>query len=512
VRAVTAEEARRLDAETIAAGTPGIVLMERAASRVAQEILDLVGRRPRLGGEVVVLAGAGNNGGDGFEVARLLGASVSCGRVTVLLVGDPDRLPPDAATTFGRLGAAGIPVHRVRCPGDLEPLSRATLSVDALLGTGLSRPISPGSLEADAVERVSLAPYVVAVDLPSGLAGGRPDLPGPHVRADLTVTFGRPKIAHVRLPAAGACGRIVVAPIGLLGEAGSSVGSGPEVVSAGDAFRILPPRTPDGHKGTYGTVGIIGGQIGMAGAPALAARAAFRCGAGKVVVKAPDAVRPIVHALCPEATTISLGAVFGQVEALAVGPGLGTSGEAAEALREAAASPRPAVFDADALNLAAGVPEVFQRDAPTVLTPHPGEAARLLRVSTEAVGRDRVGAAVDLARRARSVVVLKGFRSVIASADGEVAIVLAGNPGMATGGAGDVLTGVIAALLARGLGARDAAAVGAFLHGLAGDLGRERMGEESLVAGDLVEFLPEAFLAVRWGGGGWPRHGERPGE
>lgn len=497
MRAVTAEEARRLDAETIAGGTPGIVLMERAAARVAGEIGGVLGRRPELAADVVVLAGMGNNGGDGFEVARLLAAPRSRGRLTVLLVGDPARLTSDAATTFGRLEPAGIPVRQVRVPADLEPLRRATLAVDALFGTGLTRPVADGSLEEAAVRLASRAPFVVAVDLPSGLMGSEPGIPGSHVVADLTVTFGHPKIAHVRLPAAGECGRLVVAPIGLRGEDGTAEGSGPDGVTAVDVRRVIPRRAPDGHKGVYGTLGVIGGSVGMAGAPALAARAAFRCGAGKVVVLTPDAVRAIVHVLCPEATTAAREAGYGSFQALAVGPGLGTTGESERDLLDALASNLPVIFDADALNLAAGRPELFRRPAPTVLTPHPGEAARLLGVSTGEIGRDRRQAAVDLACRAGAVVVLKGFRSIVATPGGVVSIVLAGNPGMATGGSGDVLTGAVGAFLARGLGPREAACAGAFLHGLAGDLGGEVKGEESLTAADLIDYLPEAFLTLR---------------
>jgi NAD(P)H-hydrate epimerase len=497
MRSVTAAEARRMDAETIAGGTPGIVLMERAAAHVAAEVIRILARRPSLGAGIVVVAGSGNNGGDGFEAARLLLACGAAGTVSTLLVGgDPGRLPPDAATTFERLRAAGGSPVQAAAEQDLEPIRRATLVVDALFGTGLSRPIGEGSLEGSAVRLTNGGAFVVAVDVPSGIGGSDGALPGLHVFADVTVTFGCPKVGHVLLPAAGACGRIVVAPIGVRGEEEGAGGSGPEAVTAGDAARHLPRRSRESHKGTFGTVLVAGGAVGMAGAPALAARAALRSGAGKVVISAPPEVCPIVHVLCPEATTAAEGADPGVFQALAVGPGLGTAGRAGEVLRQALGSGVPAVFDADALNLAAGRPELFVRAAPTVLTPHPGEAARLLGVSTAEIGRDRPGAALELARRSRAAVVLKGFRSVVASPDSEIAFVLAGNPGMATGGSGDVLTGVIGALLARGLPARAAAETGAYLHGLAGDLAAEALGEEGLIASDLVGRLPEAFLSL----------------
>ena len=505
MRSVTAAEARRQDARTMAAGVPGIVLMERAAAQAAAEIARILGRRPALGAHVVVAAGTGNNGGDGFETASLLLSCPSVGRVTTLLVGEgPDELPADARTTYERLRSAGGAPIRVTAGSDLEPIRRATLVVDALFGTGLSRPISGESLSGSAVRLMNASPFVVALDIPSGLHGGERGIPGLHVAADVTVTFGCPKVAHVLSPSAGPCGRVVVAPIGLVGEEGGDEGTGPETVTAGEVGGLLPRRDPESHKGTYGTVCVSGGAVGMAGAPALAARAAFRSGAGKVVVSVPEEVRPIVHGLCPEATTAPEGADPAPFQALAVGPGLGTGGRSEQVFRQALRSGIAAVFDADALNLAAGQPELFVREARTVLTPHPGEAARLLGISTAQVGRDREGAALELARRSGAAVVLKGFRSIVATPAGEISYVLAGNPGMATGGSGDVVTGVIGALLARGLSARAAAAAGAYLHGLAGDLATEVLGEDGVTASDIVSRLPEAFSSlsrVRFGAG-----------
>jgi len=495
VRAVTSEEARRLDEATIAAGTPGILLMERAAAAVAAEVEKVLERRSDLGGEIVVVAGAGNNGGDGLEVARLLSRGRP-GRVTVLLVGDPDRLPPDAATMRKRLEGSGASFRLVREEGDLEPLRGATLAVDALFGTGLTRPIGEGTLEEHAVRLLSLVPFGVAVDIPSGLFGGRKEIPGPHVEADLTVTFGRPKLAHVLTPAAGACGRLTVARIGLLAEQSPDEGSGPETVTGSDVARLFPRRPAESHKGTYGTLGVVGGADGMAGAPALAAQAAFRAGAGKVVVSAPEAVRHVVHLLCPEATTAAEEVDPSSWQAAAVGPGLGQTPESRTRLDRARKAPVPAVFDADALNLAGADPAFFRREFPTVLTPHPGEAARLLGTSTARIGLDRTGAASELARGSGAVVILKGFRSVVADPGGRIAFVLSGNPGMATGGAGDVLTGIVGAFLARGLDGWTAAAAGAYLHGLAGDLASERLGEEALTASDIVRALADAWLSL----------------
>jgi len=494
VRALGPEEARAADARTIAAGTPGLALMERASEAVARECVRAIGARPLRGERVVVLCGAGNNGGDGFGAARLLAASPSVGDVRVLLLGRRERVGGDAAEMLRRLEGTRAGVEEAADEAGLAPLAGATLVVDALFGTGLTRPLAEGSLHARAAALASTRrAFVVAVDLPSGLDAGSPAASGTHVRADVTVTFGFPKLAHLLPPAAGSCGRVVVADIGLLPDEGTA---GPEAVTARDVAPLFPRRPFAAHKGTYGTLGVVGGAPGMAGAAALAARAAFRSGAGKVVVVASEASRASVHALLAEATTAAVVPESG-LSALAVGPGLGTGGASREALASAIAAELPAVFDADALNLLAGRPGALGgRSAPTVLTPHPGEASRLLGVSAREVVDDPERAARRLAEAAGAVVVLKGFRSVVAGPGGRTARVLAGNPGMASGGSGDVLTGVVGALLGRGLPAWDAAAAGAFLHGLAGDLAAERVGEEALVASDVVAALPEAFLLV----------------
>lgn len=494
MRLVSPEEARASDARAIEGGTPGIVLMERAAAAFAREIAVLLARRPELGADVVVLAGPGNNGGDGFEVARLLGPrGLRCSRVTVLLLGDPVTLPSDAALTYRRLVASGESPVRVEGAADLEPLRRSTLVVDALLGTGLSRPVSPESLAGLTIRVASSGrAFVASVDVPSGIEAGSAAVRGPSVHADLTVTFGAPKIAFATLPAAGFCGRLAVAPIGVdVEEWAPESPDTTSAVAALDVARLLVRRSPDAHKGTFGTLLVTGGARGMAGAVALAARAALRAGAGKVVAETAEQSRDSVHALVAEATTVAWGDPV-PAAAVVCGPGLGPGGS--EVLRRCVAFRGPALFDADALNLAAPRPEIFAaRSGATVLTPHPAEAGRLLGIATSDVTSARERSARELARRSGAVVVLKGFRSLVARPDGALAVVLAGNPGMATGGSGDVLSGVIGALLARGLPAWDAARIGAFLHGLAGDLALEGLGGEGLVAGDIVDHLPRAL-------------------
>jgi ADP-dependent NAD(P)H-hydrate dehydratase / NAD(P)H-hydrate epimerase len=498
VRFLSAEESRACDARTIASGTPGLVLMKRAAAAVAREAARAVAARPERAARVVVLAGPGNNGGDGFEAARLLHASRTAAGIETLLLGDPDRLTGDAKATFQRLVQSGLPVRPVGNERDLEALRSATLVVDALFGTGLARPVAPDSLAARACHLASAGrAFVVSVDVPSGLSGDRYDVPVPAVRADVTVTFGTPKHCHVFPPAAGLCGRIVVADIGLLAAEGEPPAGQPEAVVAADVAPFFPPRPASSHKGSWGHLLVAGGADGFRGAPGLAARAAHRSGAGLVTVAAPELVRSAVHMLSPETTTVPPDADLSPYDALAVGPGLGRSEAAAGLLGRLVEWPRPAVFDADALNLAGDAAFFARRGAPTILTPHPGEAGRLLGSDAGAVNADRTGSALRLAQQSGAVVVLKGFRSVVADPSGRTALVLAGNPGMASGGTGDVLTGIAGAFLARGLGAWDAAAAAALLHGIAGDLAAEAVGQEALVASDVTEFLGAAFGVLR---------------
>ena len=502
MKVLTSEAARALDARTIAAGTPGLVLMKRAAAALVREIAGVVARRASRGARIVVLAGPGNNGGDGFEAARLLKAAHVGGNVETLLFGAPEHLSLDARKTHQRLEKAGGAIREVTKEADLEPLRTATLVVDALFGTGLKRPISPDGLPARAVRLVAEGrSFVVSVDVPSGLSADEPLPWSPAVRADLTVTFGYPKPCHVRLPAAALCGRIGVAGIGFLPLEEES-GTAGDAICALDVARLFPRREATAHKGTFGRLLVVGGSEGMAGAPALAARGAHRSGAGLVSVFAPDSVRWVVHALSPETTTAGADVDVARFDALAVGPGLGASTAARALLQRTAAARLPAVFDADALNLAGEAAYFASRVAPTVLTPHAGEAGRLLGLDAERVNADREVAAREIASRAKAVVILKGFRPLVASPAGQVVPVLAGNPALASGGTGDVLTGVVGACLARGLDAFDAACAAAWLHGMAGDFVREVRGEESLSASDVVEALSEAFFEARESVGG----------
>ena len=494
-----ASQMREADRVTIGElGLPGLVLMETAAGAVTE----VVAQRFADAERVVVACGPGNNGGDGLAVARQLrcrGFSVDA----ALLAGE-EELKGDAATQLRLARTFGVRLH----PCDRHPVRFAELLagtgviVDALFGTGLDRPLE--GRWAAAVEAINAAAgAVVAVDIPSGLQGSSSQVVGETVKAAVTVTFAAPKVAHVLPPACWACGDVAVADIGIppwVVDEQARMG----MVEAEDVAGWLPRRSADAHKGTFGHVLIVAGREGRAGAAALAARAAVTLGAGLVTVAtARGAVRP-VQAQVPEAMVDPLpvgedGAVsgeglsgsLGKATAIAVGPGLGIS-DGPRRLLDAVLDEwhGPLVLDADALTLLAGRLESLRaRTAPTVLTPHPGELGRLLGVATSEVTKDRLRAAREAAELSGAVVLAKGARTVIAGGEGWTLVNPTGSSGLASGGAGDVLTGAIGALLAQGLPAREAAACAAWIHGRAAEIaGEQHTGAvpASVLAGHLA--------------------------
>jgi NAD(P)H-hydrate epimerase len=384
--------------------------------------------------------------------------------------------------------------------------------VDALLGTGATG--EPRGEVRDAIKWINgAAARVVSADLPSGIDPDTGSVPGIAVWADVTVTFGLPKPGLLLHPGAECVGRLVVDPIGVewCKLPFRAIAASYE---AADASMAIPPRPSHAHKGTFGSVLVVGGSEGMPGAPALAAAGALRAGAGLVTVALPrcasaarlpcEAMRVLLPDrdgfLVPDDLS-ALSATLDRATVVCLGPGLGTAQTARElALALMATCLKPLVVDADALNALAGRPEaVTGRSAPTVLTPHPGECARLLGVDTDTVQADRLAAARRSAHDYGAVVILKGAGTVIAApaadpdAERPAAIISAGNPGMATGGSGDVLTGVVAALLAQGLEPFDAACLAAFVHGRAGDIARERLGMHGMIGGDIAAHLPLAL-------------------
>jgi NAD(P)H-hydrate epimerase len=501
----TAAEMRALDRHTIETlGVPGELLMESAGRAVAQAVLE--GSGPES--EVVAVCGTGNNGGDGLVAARhlqLLGVPVR-----VALVGDPASLAKDASANLVRARAAGVPIGE----GSFEPPQRGVL-IDAVFGTGLSRRVE--GAPAVALRRMRAAREacrIVAVDLPSGLDGDTGQPWGDVPEADLTVTLGLPKLGLALEPGRSLAGAIRVARIGIADEA-PGVEPAAELWTHAAAGRQLPPRPAAGHKGTFGHVLVIAGSRGKSGAAALAAEGAARAGAGLVTIACPASIADVLAAKCTEVMTApvpdtaeeSFGAsaetlllqLARERDVVALGPGLGTRRETQDLVRRLVGSlDLPLVLDADGLNAVAEQPSLLKgRRAPSILTPHPGEAARLLGRTAAEVNRDRVAAARFLAGQTGAVVVLKGAATVVASPEGRIVVNATGGPVLGTGGTGDVLTGIVAGLLAQGMAPVLAASLGAYLHGFAGDRLAARAGPSGVLAGEIARELPRAARALR---------------
>ncbi|MGO0123070.1 NAD(P)H-hydrate dehydratase [Desulfothermobacter acidiphilus] len=511
MRLVTAAEMREIDRRAIEEyGIPGVVLMENAGRWVAQQVASRWGGASRK--KVVVLCGRGNNGGDGLVAARHLWQQGA--QVKVFLASEPDKLQGEAgvnATIWTRLGQEFYPLLT---PSGLQAfklaLFQAGVVIDALYGTGFRGQLPPELRTVVEVLNSSGCP-VVAVDIPSGVEADTGRVEETAVKAQLTVTFGLPKLGLVLEPGASYTGELLVADISLPRPLLAAKGPGRLYLLPSLVASWLPRRSPVAHKGDFGHVLVVAGSRGMIGAASLTAAAALRSGAGLVTLAVPRSCQEVVATKLTEAMTLGLPETkegqlsAGAWEALqpwlsrftvcALGPGLGRHPETVGLVRRIVAELQlPLVLDADGINAFAGEAHLLaRRSAPLILTPHPGEMARLLGTEAGGLAFRRVEVAEKAAKDWGAVVVLKGARTVVAAPGGDTGINSTGNPGMATGGTGDVLTGVIAALWAQGMEPFRAAAAGVFLHGLAGDLAAENKGGVGTVAGDLVENLPRAW-------------------
>jgi len=533
VRLVTAEEMREIDRTAIKTyNIPGLLLMENAGRAVCEAVGDLLGTLK--GKAVFVLAGKGNNGGDGFVAARhLLNRGA---HVRVMLATEPDEVTGDARVNLDIWLRLGQKIYFLGDRNALQVLQlglmQADAVVDALYGTGFRGAIRDRL--ARVVETVNQSGRpVVAVDIPSGVEADTGKVHGPAIRAARTVTFGLPKLGLILEPGASYAGEVTVADISLprvLLDGGRRFLLTRELVAS-----WLPARAPQAHKGNFGHVLIVGGSRGMVGAACMAATAALRVGAGLVTVAVPRSLQDVAATKITEAMTLGLPETaegylsrnardeimrfLKRATVLALGPGLGTHPETVALVGEILPEVRvPCVVDADGLNAlaaamhgetrresAAGpdaIPLPAPVEAPLILTPHPGEMARLLGTTTGEVQDDRLGVAERGARAWNCVLVLKGARTIVAAPDGTTYVNPTGNPGMATGGSGDVLTGAVAGLLAQGLEPARAAAAAVYLHGRAGDLAAEAKGQPGLIAGDILERLPEAIKETICPGGG----------
>ena len=486
-------------------GIPSIVLMENAAIAVVEAISTHYPEADRA----AIFCGVGQNGGDGLAVARHL---ENRGVVpVVIIVGERSKLSGDAATNLRACEQLSIPIYEISGEDDVDDAlahaADADVIVDAIFGTGLNRP--PTGAQAEVIRAIAeLRLPVVAIDLPSGLNASSGDPYDPCLQAEVTVTFVAPKVCHVFEPAAMLCGEVIVADISIPAQAVEDEGVSLSLITAKDVEPLITPRLAVTHKGTYGHVGVIAGSAGRSGAAVLAARGAIRGGAGLVTVMTDRDTAMIIHAASIESMTFSgsdLGAFLEGKTAIVVGPGLPDHDRAYALVRELVMPIElPLVIDASALNAFAGhAAEINPRGLPRVITPHPGELARLLSSDTKTINADRVAAATAAAKLCNCIVVLKGHQTLIAEPDGRTYVNPTGNPGMASGGMGDVLGGLVAAFLARGVDVVEAACASAYLHGLAGDILQEEHGDIGLTAMDLADRIPHAIQRVR----GTTRHG-----
>jgi len=512
MKAVTAEIMQGLDRRAIKDyGILGRELMARAGANVAAIITARFSSSENR--TLLILAGKGNNGGDGFVVARLL--AESGWQVTLLLFAATDSLSGDAKAHYDLIPATVKQLQFEQLARDeFKGLIRdSAVVVDALFGTGLKNGLI-GAYAAVAVCINSCGRPVVAVDIPSGVAATSGQVPGDAIKADITVTFGAAKLGQFLYPGAEYVGELIVSDIGIPAEL---LAQAPfvEIVDEQCAAAMVKPRSKTAHKGGCGHCLIIAGSCGKSGAATMAANSAMRSGAGLVTLAVPSGIHNAVEVKTTEVMTVPLAetiqgtlsvGALGGIEALlrgrdvaAVGPGLGGHAETAALVRGiVSAATIPLVLDADALNALAGdLHSLRDSAAPAlILTPHPGEMARLAGTTVAEIESDRIAAATGFATANNCYLLLKGARTVIAAPDGRLAINGSGNPGMASGGMGDVLTGVITALLGQGYEPFTACCLGAFCHGLAGDMVAAEKGETGLVASDVQEMLPYAFKVL----------------
>lgn len=511
MKLLKAEEMKTIDHRASSEfGIPSLILMENAGLRTLEVIEDILGETRRK--SIIILAGKGNNGGDGLVVARHLLNSGAM--VKVFFTGQVDKLTSDSRVNYEilmRMGASIIPLSSEQ---DLDrlmlSLMNADLIVDALYGIGFKGSLNP--FDSRLVEMVNWcrAP-VVAVDIPSGVEADSGRVHGEAIKADHTVTFALPKIGLVLEPGKEYVGTLSVADISIPAVLLEDKNIKTNLINEQIVRTMLKPRAADSHKGTYGHTLVIGGSPGMAGAVMMAALAALRTGAGLVTAAVPESLTTVVDsnlvevmtaplaetghsAIAPEALP-AIENLLGTVSVCAIGPGMSRYPEAGAIVRFVLErSGIPLVIDADGLNaLDNDITILKDRQVPIILTPHPGEMARLTGKSIEEIQSDRLETAREFAQKWGVTLVLKGNKTVIANPSGEAYINISGNPGMATAGSGDVLCGIISGLIAQGLKPQDAAFIGVYLHGLAGDLAAELRGERGLIAGDLISCLPQVL-------------------
>lgn len=511
---VTPAQMRAIDERAIQGmGIPGLTLMENAGSGIAVRIIADYFEGEAAERRVAILCGPGNNGGDGMVIARYLHEAGS--QVAVFLLGHVDALRGDARANADRVRALGLEIVSIDSARAIPDLDAYDLIVDAIFGTGFRGEIT--GLTAQLIEAANAAgAIIIAVDTPSGLDGETGALRVPAIRADRTYTLAALKRGQWLWPGRGHVGELSTIDIGIPPEVIDAEGIHLRLITNDFVREALPARPPDGHKGLFGKLLLVGGSTGMTGAVVLAASAALRTGLGLAYAAVPESLVDTVDAGSLETVARplpevrakrviarrALGAIMemaASADALAIGPGLSTHHETQELVRRLVERrSRPMVLDADGLNACARDARCLEADSevPLIITPHVGEMARLLNQDNGAVSADREGAAVAAARRFGCVVVMKGAPTFVADSEGRLYLNPTGNAGMATGGVGDVLTGIIGSLLAQGVEPLSAALAGVYIHGLAGDVGAYEFGQRALMASDLVNAIPDALLAL----------------
>jgi NAD(P)H-hydrate epimerase len=520
---LTAEQMGKLDRETTElVGIPSLLLMENAGFQLYAALREGFDDLP--GRQVAIVCGKGNNGGDGMVLARQL-MQHGC-YPDVYLLAEQESVSGDAAVNLGILVKWGCPIFEIADEKDWEAVlpgfEAYDIIVDAILGTGITKPLS--GLFARVVQDLNLTEsYILAVDIPSGMVSDSVETTPLCVEADATVTFTAPKIAHVLSAGLEALGDLTIASIGTPPDLLDKPGHRLNLITIDDAVEWRLPRPASSHKGTYGHIAVIAGSSGKAGAASLGSQAALRTGSGLVTVLTPRCTQPTVAGFSPEVMTAGFESTaegsfartaaepvlefLQQLDAAAIGPGLSTHPETADFTRTLVRrSPVPLVVDADGLNAFAGAVEKLRNENghSLILTPHPGEFSRLTDLSVGEILRNPHGAALDFSTRHQIWLVLKNFRTLVASPDGLVFVSPTGNPGMATAGMGDVLTGILTSCLGRyqAEGLTDpeqttrAVCLGVFLHGMAADLAAEISGTDSLIAGDVIHSISRAFHSL----------------
>ncbi|MEW6417748.1 MAG: NAD(P)H-hydrate epimerase [Nitrospirota bacterium] len=556
MKVVTAEEMREIDRETIEErGIPGVVLMERAGLAVVSKIKEIFSRK-----KVIVVSGSGNNGGDGLVVARNL--HNEGWDVMVFLTSKPEDLKGDASLQYKAAAKFGVNIQPIKELLDNYStiFSRHSIIVDAILGTGLSKNVTGTLSEVIGLLNKSNLP-VISVDIPSGISSDNGHVMGEAVKADYTVTFGLPKRGHLLYPGAEYSGRLFIEDIGFPKELLRSEKLNIELLMKDDVSALIPERHKYSHKGDYGHVLIVAGSKGKTGAALMASKACLRSGAGLVTIGVPESLSDVFQSRVTEEMTLILpdrgdGTLSGKAldkildflnktaDVLAIGPGIGVSTETENLMKILIKnSLKPMIIDADGINSLSGARGKGQgaRDilvrakSPIILTPHPGEMARLLSQKSEVRNQksetnpplppfakggqrgiitkgghggitvkdiecDRLNTAVSFAKGTGTYLVLKGVPTVIAAPDGKSFINSTGNPGMATGGVGDVLTGMISGFLSQTMNPLHACILGVYMHGLAGDIAASEKGQHPLIATDIIDKISDALYSLKCDG------------